>query len=98
MFTHSGPGCAIQNRSLLTEFTFFLLVIIASPQYWKSLRLIVVDSIGSLFASIIGGNGLVGHSQLISAAHIMQVGLHICVHVRTWCGCCPGCGWAHVCV
>jgi len=42
-------------------------------QYWRQLRLIIVDSFGSLFAPVVGGNGLVGHAQLVCAMNAMQV-------------------------
>jgi hypothetical protein len=45
----------------------------ASERFFKTLKLIIIDSIGSVFAPIVGGTSNVGHSLLVSVVQILQV-------------------------
>jgi rRNA maturation endonuclease Nob1 len=34
--------------------------------------MVVVDAIGTMFAAAVGGQGMVGHAQLVTAVYTMQ--------------------------
>lgn len=47
----------------------------SSDRFFKSLKLVVIDSLGAVFAPIIGGS-LVAHSLLVSIVQLLQVTPH----------------------